>query len=128
MAQNSVLLRTRDTRWEMRHKAPAGALGGDYGDFFPQVGEKGRRIRQDSLFRDNFPYLFSNSYLSSIFRCVDWSPHSIDGRNDHFPHFPVGIPLYSIFILFVYLGIYIYPLQRSSGGRWATSEFSCEAG
>jgi hypothetical protein len=42
--------------------------------------------------------------------CVDWSSHSIDGsRVIISPHFPVGIPPYSIFILFVYLCIYIYP-------------------
>ena len=43
---------------KLRHKAPAGALGVDYGDFFLQEGGKGPRIRQDSLFRNIFPYLF----------------------------------------------------------------------
>jgi hypothetical protein len=39
----------------VRPKAPAGALGVDYGDFFPRGWGKGRRIREYSPYWDNFP-------------------------------------------------------------------------
>ena len=52
-------------------KAPLGAIGGDYGDFFPRGWRLGRRIREYSLFRDNFPlsifqFLFSFFYLNCL--------------------------------------------------------------
>jgi hypothetical protein len=55
----------------MRPEAPAGALGVDYGDFFPRDRGKGRRIRENSLFRDNSPIYFPILVLFLLFQvCI----------------------------------------------------------
>jgi hypothetical protein len=53
-------------------KVPLGALGGDYGDCFLQVGEKDVEFVRNSPYWDNSPYLFSNSYSPSSISTVYW--------------------------------------------------------
>jgi hypothetical protein len=73
----------------MRPKAPAGALGGDYGDFFLQ--DRGLDIGFVNIryFGTISPYL-NFTFLVLFFgsSCGDWSPHSIDDSNDYSHPFP----------------------------------------